>query len=580
MQSRTLILGRMPSPAEGAAPETHLAAGPWCFVGREDFFPDWEQAYTFAPDPFDAPEALEQAARQAQSLAARCIPLLARELRPASLPPLPAAYWDTALGAWMIMATQQLVGYAHRARLLAERWGGERLRVPLLPDHCPFFFATEQAYLMGGILGHAYVHWLLSRLLEVRWPAAWEKVMLPLPDARDLRHEAPPPSSGKARIKAVLRNLVDGVLLGLPFPRVKGFSLVQSVKFSWALLRNRNGEDRSQAMALPAADTTAIEDLLLLDPMPAVRLSMPQTLRAARHPRRLLPAARKRTRVAGIAAFEDTEYRLRLARWRGSGHKLVHIQHGGNYGNVRVAAMDPMMEYAGQAFITWGWSRQSPYTESARFVPLPHGQLARLRGAHEERSGALLLVGTEISAFPYRMDSRPTPLQYVRYRDGKRRFFAALPSAIRRRALYRPYFNLPGTLEDASWLLPRFPDVRLCVGPLEPHMLACRLLVLDHHGTTLEQAMAARVPTVAFWDREAWGLCPETETLLDELAAAGVWHPTAEAAAAHAARIWDDAAAWWESGPVRTARERWSASYARTVEGDIDPLWMQALKTI
>ena len=43
-----LVLGPMPLKA---APQTHIAAGPWCFAEREDFFPDWEENYLFAPDP-------------------------------------------------------------------------------------------------------------------------------------------------------------------------------------------------------------------------------------------------------------------------------------------------------------------------------------------------------------------------------------------------------------------------------------------------------------------------------------------------------------------------------------------------
>ena len=39
-QTRHLVLGLMP---RGADPDTHWAAGPWCFDTEEDFFDEQEE---------------------------------------------------------------------------------------------------------------------------------------------------------------------------------------------------------------------------------------------------------------------------------------------------------------------------------------------------------------------------------------------------------------------------------------------------------------------------------------------------------------------------------------------------------
>ena len=70
-----LVLGPMPLKA---APQTHIAAGPWCFAEREDFFPDWEENYLFAPDPLLDRNEEDRLIREAETLAADVIP------RPAS----------------------------------------------------------------------------------------------------------------------------------------------------------------------------------------------------------------------------------------------------------------------------------------------------------------------------------------------------------------------------------------------------------------------------------------------------------------------------------------------------------------
>ena len=573
MNRKYLVLGRMPL---DATPDTHLAAGPWCFAGQEERFPDWENRYTFAPEPFVEAEALEKAAKEAQGLAAACIPQVVRLLRAPTQPALPEAYWDMALGCWLIMVTQKLVDCWWRVRLMTEAWGQEPLRVELLPKDCPFSFATELDYMWGGGLGEAYTQWVFSRVLEAQCPEAWEKVYVNAPPAADITFAPKVPQDFKQRLRQKVKGLALRMLLSLPFPPIKGFSLRQCLSFSRALRQNRNADDLTRSVAIWTVNAPNLPSSLDMENI--LLTSMPQALKKASHPHSVRPAFRKKTRVGTIHVFENTDYRLRLAHWRARGHKVVFVQHGGNYGNVRVTSMDPMMEYLQHAFITWGWSQQTPY--QANFVPLPPALLADIRNTHVEKQAQLIYVGTEIPVYAYRMDSRLTPLQYVQYRDDKQWFFEALPADIQKATLYRPYFNVPGTLEDAPWLLPHFPHVHLCSGPLLPQLQQCRLLVLDHHGTTLLQAMAANIPSVLFWDRKAWSLCPETETLLDELAAADIWHPTAESAAMHIRRIWQDVPGWWASEKVQQARQRWADTYARTVDGPLDPLWIQTLKTL
>ena len=82
-----LVLGPMPLKA---APQTHIAAGPWCFAEREDFFPDWEENYLFAPDPLLDRNEEDRLIREAETLAADVIPRLSGELQPDTpLLPLP-----------------------------------------------------------------------------------------------------------------------------------------------------------------------------------------------------------------------------------------------------------------------------------------------------------------------------------------------------------------------------------------------------------------------------------------------------------------------------------------------------------
>ena len=510
----------------GADPGRVLAVGPSCFAGREEFFPDWETAFTFAPEPLADHAVARAAACAAQALAATVIPRLAAWLSPEA-GSLPAAYWQTLLAPWAVDMARQVVERELRVRALVAAWGELELTVELLPAATAFPFEDEHDFTLRGALGTEFNHWLLSRLLEARWPAAW-KPRFP-ENGAGAEPAAPAPAGPEAPAKAAtfkerLRQGLRALLLGLPFPRLKGMSAAQALRFSLALCHPCHGPDHSLDLATAFSEPAERADAgadplpeilpLPLDVLPLFQAACPQSLRGLRHPAALHRTARPRLRVATILAYEDATYRQRLARWRGRGHRLAFAQHGGNYGMEAVACETAFVEYSQDVFFTWGWRRHGE--ARGNFVPLPPPQLTRLADRWRGEAGEqLLFVGTEMAAFAYRLDSHPTPLQLVEYREDKEWFFEALGPELQARSLYRPYFSLPGCLEDAAWLLPRMPRLKLCTGPLLPHLLGCRLLVLDHHGTSLLEAMAANVPTVLYWNRAHWPLTPEGEALLD-----------------------------------------------------------------
>lgn len=286
--------------------------------------------------------------------------------------------------------------------------------------------------------------------------------------------------------------------------------------------------------------------------------------------------ARIRSRVVSVAACEDDAYRIKMALHRGRGCRMIFIQHGGEYGYVRTSVAYPLVEYCQHRFITWGWKRHG--LMPGNFLPLPHPQLAALRDAHREKSPTLLLVGTEMALLPYTLKSMLRGRQQFAYREDKARFMAALPEALRKQSQYRPYFDVPSSLEDAPWLLRRFPEVTRCTGPLEPRLLGCRLLVLDHAGTTLAQALAANIPFLLYWNPETASFTPEALPLLDKLREAGILHDTPESAAAKAAEVWGDVPGWWAS--VRAACKPWASQHALTNKDDVPHVWKLVLKDV
>ena len=569
----TLVLGRMPLKAD---PAEYRAAGPWCFSEQEEFFPDWDKNFTFAPEPLVDFDLQQRACREVKALCADTLPLVADRLC-AHARTLPPAYWETLLTPWAMNVAKQVVERWWRVKAMVQAWGHEPLHVPLLPRDCTFRFATGPDFVLHGALGHTYNHWLFSRLLEEVFPPAWSMEYLPAVQKNYGEEEQ---LSGKEKLRDVLRN----IMLRLPCPRLKGMSIGQSLRYSLALLHKSHGPDKSRPQVEYGSAATGIA----ADFPPSITrtlvtlfmASLPQLLANHKHPARLTPdPLGPRLRVASVLAYEDADYRQALAKWRGRGNRLMYVQHGSDYGQVRCVSDVEMVEYSQHAFGTWGWKEHQG--SAGNFIPLPYPQLDGLEGRWQGKNGEnLLFVGTEMPAFPYRLDAHPSPLQVVEYRKDKARFFEQLGRDLQAHSLYRPYFPVPGSLRDADWVLARFPSVRMATGMLASHLYACRLLVLDHNGTTLLESLVANIPMVLFWRREAWALTDEATALLDMLAQAGIWHETPQKAAAKAAEVWHDPLGWWMSDKVQQARREYCAQQALTVPGGPNPYWLKMLKSL
>ncbi len=549
-------------------PEDCLCAGPWCFAGQEEKFPGWEDAYTFAPEPLADKTRLEAAAKTAKALCLRIIPQIAARLE-ANAAGFSPVYWQELLAPWAIRVASLVTEKALRCQAMLAAWGHERLTCALAAPEAEFNFQDEHDFEMRGSLGPAFNFWLLSRLLEFQWPADWQK--------SSARLEIPKPAG--AGSQSALKNLARKLNLALPFPKLRGMSPKQALLFSLALWHTLQTGIRGQSLA----EEYGREDLPgYLPPLekilPLFLTAIPQSLKSLKH--WSIPAKKGKPflRVAGIAAYEDAAYRQSLARWKASGNELAFCQHGGNYGQAAVVCDTSLVEYSQAAFFTWGWQKHGRL--KGNFIPLPSPHLSGMADSWTGGADTLLYVGAEMAAYAYRLDSRPTPLEFIQYRRDKAAFFNALDSKILSHTLYRPYFPLPGVLEDGDWVLRRFPQIKICRGSLGEHLRRTRLLVIDHHGTTMLEAFSANVPLLLFWNRKLWPLDPEAEKLLELLAEAGIWQPTPEACAKKAAEVWEDPAGWWQGAAIQEARLEYCGRQALFDKKDPDSAWIQTLKAL
>ncbi|MBR4742020.1 MAG: LIC12162 family protein [Desulfovibrio sp.] len=551
------------TPPKDVDPDNVIIAGPWCFAGHENDFPDFANKFCFAREPLSDHTSLPQAIAQAKALTVKMLPLVAEKLSSVSLPEV---YWQTLLMPWIALLSQQIVERALRVQALLNDWQNTPLEIPILPwQDCHFAFANETDFTFHGVLGLDFNFWLFSWLLcSAKLPAHWHLRTLP-----PTSHSAMPlpKKSFKERVKSLIQNL--------PMPPLKGFSLFQSFLFSAALLHRAQSMDHSTLLKADSDAIRSLDELNLPKLLPIYLHTIPNSLSTLKHPHSIKPCTSAHIRCARITVYEDSTYRQRLAIYRAQGNRLIYVQHGGNYGQIRYSCLTAWVEYSQTAFFTWGWKKHG--SETGNFIPLPYPQLARWKNSWHGQTENLLFIGTEMPLLGYRLDAHPTPLQILEYREAKKRFLATLPENIRSQVLYRPYFPVPSTLEDAPYIQKLYPNIRIASGDLSKHIKNCKLLILDHHGTTLLEAMAANVPMILYWNEQHWPQTDAATKMFAELEAVGIFWKTPEAAAQKVAQIFADPTSWWQTKEVQAVRDKFCTQYALIIAGSENGVWLRTL---
>jgi len=157
-----------------------------------------------------------------------------------------------------------------------------------------------------------------------------------------------------------------------------------------------------------------------------------------------------------------------------------------------------------------------------------------------------------------RFDLTPT---HVEYRRWKKRFFSVLPSTMTARLLYRPYHS-PYSFADVEWLRGFIPNLKTVEGRLHDAMMASRLTVIDHPFTTFPISMACGIPTIGYWQKDAWPLARQAAPLFAELEDAGILFSSPEQAAVQVRSVLNRAEDWWREPGVERARKRWCEKFA------------------
>lgn len=553
-----LVLGLVPDDFD---PSRDVAAGPWCFLNRSRDFDVWSR-YPFPPDLRAKVASGDSASAYAECVALRdaLLPELVEELNRDNGTAHRLDFWRELVDYWLITFVQVLYVARCTAEVLRANYGSQRLDVLLSPREVARGFRDTEQFVEAVYHDLDLFVWAISRFLEVSVPMAWT-----------VRHDSSNDdagSNGQGRAQASIKDTVRFVLRQLRArvaPRcfgVSGLGGWQAVIVSLLLAMKPRLPVRppvEPADRLPPVAVPVLAPLDLGQVLELVRQVMPASFRNIA----LLPSlwwrhSPGKLRIVGNLVVVADSLKKAVALAREKGEFILGSQHGSSYGDQ---ALPPtaIVEYRLDGFITWGWKAHPTYL--ANFVALPSPRLSRLR--HRLAGADLVFVGIHIPLFYPRIEGTYGTTEVLGYVRNKVRFFESLNRLILDRVLYRPQ-RFSHAMDEVPYLRDRFPGLRLLDERPEGKLATCRLAVVDSPSTILFQALAANVPTIAFWNRTLWQMHAEAEALYDDLRRAGIVFEDPAAAAAKVNAVWDSVEEWWQGAAVQAARAKWCHEYART----------------
>ena len=253
--------------------------------------------------------------------------------------------------------------------------------------------------------------------------------------------------------------------------------------------------------------------------------------------------------------------RLAFAKALDAGEKFITVQHGSGYGTSLLHCWSVEFEYPYHSFFTWGWESHGDFR--GNFISLPSPLMTKFSNKHREKDKCIAMVATKTDLRDIRLIG-PRPTQWLEYRENKLFFIKNINTEIRKNLLYFPYTRGASDLDDETYIRKFFPQLKIQNKGLNSKMLSVRLLILDCPGTTLNIAMAANVPTICFWNKNAFPMVLDAQPYFDELVACKILHYSPESAAHHTNSYWDRVGEWWNNPATQKARSRWARKFAHS----------------
>ena len=244
--------------------------------------------------------------------------------------------------------------------------------------------------------------------------------------------------------------------------------------------------------------------------------------------------------------------------------KLLSGQHGGGYGVYKYQNWSEIYEHSVvDNFLSWAKGATSSVdlgtcvqADSNSYRPDFKGDLLVVLGPVTRQQNNFNLGNTHCNSSYYTM---------------LKQFLFSLKTDLLPSVVIRPKnasaVSKPARLstKQISEVLDGFENLDAGKQSLEQSLSSCRLAVVTYNETTIPTNMMNGFPTIALWDPKYVRLNSQAEIVYHQMHEAKILFYSPQLAAEHITQIWSDVEGWWNSAPVRLARENYCNHYAHRV---------------
>ena len=548
---RILILGQIPDDFDS---KKHIPISPTCFVGKEFLFPEFEKLDYLNSYENNTELALLDKLTSEEALF--LVTQVAKKYNPTEFDNYSYIFWKTIYYPFLGLLIPMLYRKQLLIKEIIKKYGNENLEVSIVDSPLNLEFENEFNFIIDALWNITISEWVYGRILEIQVPKRWRIIQKNNKYSSDIitinRF------TKKASIKNSLINLFKKIfyrsigIYGMNLITSAYFHVLLSLKPKIEIKRDKKQTQNSSKIMWNFEVEEIIEVM-----MPNSLKHLDIKLQRAHWPK-----------SGKIINFSNQLYykinsKIKAAYNFESKNINIATQHGGhNYGSGLTYEFGKNIEFLADYFISWG-NYVSNYKLNKNLLVLPSPLLSGYLNKHITRNNKTILVGTDMNLFLSRFDSTPNEEGWVKYRINKLHFLKNLTIS---NIWYRPYFLKLTSLLDWEYINNNLKKINKLEGKLGSELQLCKLLVLDHPGTTWNIAMAMNTPIICFWDRNHFPFNKEADLFLDKFKELGLFFEDPKEAAEKVNAIvkgYDDLTVWWNQKEIQSLRKEWMNIYAK-----------------
>ncbi|MDG2449487.1 MAG: hypothetical protein P8M34_07605, partial [Saprospiraceae bacterium] len=428
---KILIMGQIP---DDFNVDKHIALGPFCFLGKENIYPKWEQI-KFIPDPFDTPESLFENNKKLVLFTLKIIPELIAFLNKEKCTNKSELFWKPILYPWLYSFLETLWERQNRLINFVNAHKNNEISVRLITSNFKWSFIDTLDFQSEGIMNILFNEWLFSRIIEENLPKKWNAIYIDKSNECNLARK----SKVDPRKENFLKEKIINELSKYGFNEIYGLNLKEQFEFNRAVKKRKgkkvNLHSTNEKILDEIANVTALE--WKFDYKTILYECMPDSILETDIKWAFEKAKGKQLYfVSSSILFGDNRIKPLIGAIREMGGKVISVQHGGHpYGTGGSYYLAQGNEYINDGFITWGWEEQNDFI--GNFIPLSSPMLSKLENKHIEQNDELIFISTLPRMISHRLQSTPQPVQQLEYMAFKKYFLSTLDGDIIKNFRYR-----------------------------------------------------------------------------------------------------------------------------------------------